>query len=182
MHEVLKGKTILLGLSGSIALYKSCDLLRRLQDNGAIIHCLMTASAQKFVTPLTFSALSHNPVAQDIWGEQQETTHHLSLAEKADLLLIAPASAHTISKLAHGLCNDILSLTALSISVPIILAPAMHDHMWKHPATQENVQRLQKFGAHFVGPHSGALSRGDWGWGRMADVETIVDMVLKILK
>ncbi len=181
MKSPLKGKTVLLGLTGSIAIYKSCELVRRLKDSGADVFCMMSGGAQKFITPLTFSALSGHPVASEIWDESLWKMAHLDLSEKADLVLIAPATAHAIAQFAGGLAGDVISATVLATRAPTLLAPAMHEGMWKNALTQDNVKKLKKFGMHFVGPNHGALSQGQSGWGRLADVPQIIAEAGKIL-
>lgn len=181
LKSVLNDKTILLGITGSIAIYKSCELVRRLKDEGAEVHCLMTAGAQKFITPLTFSALSGNPVAAQVWDEHLWEMAHIKLAEKADLVIIAPASTHCLARLAAGMADDIVTATVIATRAPVLIAPAMHEGMWQHPATQRNVKQLKEFGVRFVGPEHGALL-GRKGWGRMAEPETILAAAKKILK
>ena len=177
----LSRRKILLGVTGSIAAYKACELVRRLKDQGAEVFCLMTPGAQKFVTPLTLSALSGNPVAADIWDESLWKMAHLEFAGSIDLFIIAPASAHEIARLAHGFSDDVLGATALAAKSPILIAPAMHESMWLHPATRKNVQTLKSYGHHFVGPAKGPLARGDSGWGRLAAVPEILSEAAKIL-
>lgn len=178
----MRGKKILLGVTGSIAAYKACELTRRLKDEGADVFCLMTEGAQKFVSPLTFSALSGNPVAREIWDESLWKMAHLDLAEKAVLLIVAPASADSLAHLAGGFSDCLLSAALLSTKAPVLIAPAMHESMWFHPATQENVKRLKSYGYHFVGPEKGPLARGDSGWGRLAEIPKIISAAKKILK
>lgn len=168
-------------MSGSIASYKACELVRRLMDEGADVHCLMTPSACKFVSPLTFSALSGNPVAADIWDGKLWSMAHLDLAEKASLMIVAPASADTLARLAHGNASDIVCAAVLSTKAPVLLAPAMHESMWLNPATQENVAKLKGYGYKFIGPDKGLLARGDSGWGRMAAIPAIVAQARKLL-
>ena len=139
----LLGRTVLLAVTGSIAAYKACDLVRRLKDEGADVFCLMSEGAKKFVSALTFSALSGNPVASEIWDESLWKMAHLDLADRADIMIVAPASANSIASLAHGNSNDIVTATALSTKVPILIAPAMHENMWKHPATRANLGRAR---------------------------------------
>lgn len=177
----LRGKTVLLGLTGSIAIYKSCELVRRLTDAGADVFCVMSSGAQKFVTPLTFGALSGHPVGTDIWDASLWSMAHLDHAEKADLYLIAPASTDTLARLASGRASDIVCAAASATKAPVLLAPAMHDTMWAHPATQRNVKTLQSFGYRFVGPERGPLLRGGHGWGRMSEPADIVIACGKIL-
>jgi phosphopantothenoylcysteine synthetase/decarboxylase len=175
-----KNKVVLVGLTGSIAIYKSCDLVRRLKEEGAKVHCLMSAGAQKFISPLTFSALSGNPVSTEIWDEKLWEMAHIKLAEAANLFIIAPATTHSLARLACGLAEDIVSATAMASDAPVLVVPAMHEAMWKHPATQKNVKQLKSFGVHFVGPEYGALLGRD-GWGRMAETQTILTHARKLL-
>ncbi len=177
----LRAATILVGVTGSIAAYKACDLVRRLKDEGAEVFCLMSEGSRKFVSPLTFSALSGNPVACEIWDESLWKMAHLDLAEKASLVIIAPATANALAKLALGFSDDVISATVLSTKAPVLIAPAMHEAMWLHPATRENVRKLKSFGHHFVGPEKGPLARGDSGWGRLAEIPAIIAEAKKIL-
>lgn len=177
----LKGRVILLGLTGSIAIYKSCELLRQLKEEGAEVYCLMSFGAQKFISPLTFSALSGNPVALEVWDPNLWKMAHLDLADKANLYIIAPASANCLAKLSCGLCDDIITATALAASAPILLAPAMHEGMWKNPSTQANIKKLKIFGYTFIGPEHGELLRGTRGWGRLAEPDQIVAAALKLI-
>lgn len=181
VRNPLQGKTVLLGLTGSIAVYKSCDLVRRLKGEGADVFCLMTPGAQSFVAPLTFSALSGHPVATEIWDRSLWKVGHLELADSADLLLIAPATTHCLAKLAQGMADDIVSATACATRIPILIAPAMHEKMWLHPATQSNVRRLKSYGYRFIGPEWGPLSQGKSGWGRFSDTPAIIAAAKKIL-
>lgn len=176
----LKNKVVLLGLTGSIAIYKSCELVRRLKDESAEVFCVMSSGAQKFVSPLTFCALSGNPVVTDLWDEKNWRAAHLQLAEKADLYLIAPASADSLARLAQGRACDILTCVALAASCPVLIAPAMHEKMWLHPATQANVKKLKSYGYHFVGPEKGPLSQGEAGWGRFSEPAVILEAAKKI--
>jgi phosphopantothenoylcysteine decarboxylase / phosphopantothenate---cysteine ligase len=175
------GRKIVLGVSGSIASYKACELVRRLKDGGAEVKVMMTSGAQKFVAPLTFSALSGNPVALDVWDESLWQMAHIDLAEKADLIIIAPASADLIARLANGLADDVVTTTVLATASPVLLAPAMHHHMWLNPATQSNFKKLKSYGHFFIGPEKGALL-GRQGWGRMSEPETILETAAQILK
>ncbi|OGR53489.1 MAG: hypothetical protein A3I11_09020 [Elusimicrobia bacterium RIFCSPLOWO2_02_FULL_39_32] len=180
-RQNLKGRVILLGLTGSIAIYKSCELLRQLKEEGAEVYCLMSFGAQKFISPLTFSALSGNPVALEVWDPNLWKMAHLELADKADLYIIAPASTNCLAKLSCGLCDDIITATASATRAPILLAPAMHEGMWKNPSTQVNVKKLKAFGYTFVGPEYGELLRGTKGWGRLAEPSEIVQAALKLI-
>lgn len=177
----LNGKTILLGLTGSIAIYKSCDLVRRLRDEEAKIFCLMSKGAQEFISPLTFNALSGNVVATSMWDRNVWKMAHLDLASKADLFIIAPASANCIARLSCGMADDIVTTTACATKAPVLIAPAMHETMWLHPATQSNVKRLQSYGYFFVGPERGAFAQGTSGLGRLANIQSIIASAKKIL-
>ena len=179
--SALGGKTVVLGVTGSIAAYKACELTRRLKDADAQVFCCLTPAAARFVSPLTFSALSGNPAACEIWDPGLWKMAHLELAEKADLLIVAPASASALARLAFGFSDDIVSASVLSTKAPVLIAPAMHENMWLHPATRKNVQKLKDFGYRFVGPDKGPLARGDSGWGRLAEVPAILAEAQKIL-
>jgi phosphopantothenoylcysteine decarboxylase/phosphopantothenate--cysteine ligase len=165
----LANKNILLGVSGGIAAYKSAELVRELIRAGARVRVLMTRSAKEFVTPLTFQALSGNPVLSDEFehSESANGMDHIALARWADAVLIAPASANTIAKLTHGGADDLLSTTCLATKAPIALAPAMNQAMWSNNATQDNVELLSKRGLLFFGPGAGSQACGDVGEGRM---------------
>lgn len=165
---------VLLGVSGSIAVYKAAELARRLMDRGLDVQVAMTAAAQRFVTPLTFRALTGRPVLTSLWSESQEI-EHVERAYEADVLLMAPASANLLARLAHGLADDALTTTALSSRAPLVLAPAMETHMWLHPATQANVAQLVARGARLVEPAEGALASGRSGLGRFPEISEIVE-------
>jgi phosphopantothenoylcysteine decarboxylase/phosphopantothenate--cysteine ligase len=167
-------KTILLGVAGSIAAYKAADLTSRLTKAGHDVHVVMTANAMEFIAPLTFQTLSRNAVTTGTF-DAQESWHpgHIALADRADLLLIAPATANIIAKLANGLADDALSSIALASRAPLLIAPAMNGKMWAHPATRENVARLKSRGAKFIGPAEGLLACGYEGLGRLWDVGEI---------
>jgi len=167
-------KTILLGVTGSIAAYKAADLASRLTKAGHDVHVVMTANATEFVTPLTFQTLSRNAVTTGIFGEKESwNPGHIALADRADILLIAPATANVIAKLANGIADDALTSIALASLAPLLIAPAMNGKMWMHPATQENVARLKSRGAKFIGPEKGLLACGYEGLGRLWDVAEI---------
>lgn len=176
-------KTVLLGVTGSIAAYKACELTRLFVKTGGIeVHVLMTHSAAEFVTPLTFQTLSRNPVAINLFDEQLDwTPGHISLAEIADLFIAAPCTANVIAKLSHGLADDILTSTALACRAPLLIAPAMNTGMLDNPATQDNLALLKSRGARFVEPDTGDLACGTEGRGRMAEPRNIFDAALKIL-
>lgn len=171
-------KTILLGVTGSIAAFKAADLTSRLTKADYDVFVVMTRHATEFVTPLTFQTLSRNTVTTGIFDEK-ESWHpgHIALADRADLLLIAPATANVIAKLANGIADDALTSIALASQAPLLIAPAMNGKMWMHPATQENVARLKKRGAEFIGPGEGLLACGYEGLGRLSEVDDIVHAV-----
>jgi phosphopantothenoylcysteine decarboxylase / phosphopantothenate---cysteine ligase len=182
---------ILLGVTGSIAAYKAVEVLRLLVKAGQDVQVLMTESATHFVGPLTFQALSGRPVLTNTLDTKGWQTAHLELPEKAAALVIAPATAEMLSHLARGAAGDILSASVLAmprasagqLQAPIFLAPAMHDAMWRHPATQDNVAVLKVYGYQFIGPERGDLSRvKDAGLGRLSDPEVIASTVLKAIK
>lgn len=167
-------KTILLGITGSIAACKAADLASRLTKSGHDVHVVMTANALEFVTPLTMQTLSRNAVTTGTFDEREAwSPGHISLADRADLLLIAPATANIIAKLATGIADDALTSIALASLAPLLIAPAMNGKMWLHPATQENVARLKSRGAKFLGPEEGLLACGYEGLGRLWNVEEI---------
>lgn len=171
---MLQGKTIILGVCGGIAAYKSAALCSKLSQAGADVHVIMTESATKFIAPLTFQTLSRNPVMIDTFDEKDASVvSHINLADKADLVLIAPATANMIAKLALGLGDDMLSTTMLAATSAVMVAPAMNVHMYEHPAVQENMSILSKRGVIFVEPGSGQLACGYVGKGRLAEPEDI---------
>lgn len=177
-------KNIVLGVTGSIAAHKAADLASRLTKEGCAVHVVMTADAQKFITALPFKTLSRNPVLTDLYDEEEGWKPlHIRLADEADLLLIAPATANCLAKLAHGLADDALSCVALALNpaAQLLAAPAMNGKMWMHPATQGNVEVLKARGVEFIGPEEGMLSCGYEGIGRLIDVEKIVQRALELL-
>ena len=181
--SILKDRTILLGVTGSIAAFKAADITSRLSEAGADVFPIMTAGACSFIQPLTLQTLSRNPVASDIWKEGESwQPGHIDLADRADLLLVAPASAHCIAQFAHGLAPDLLTSIHLATPAPVMIAPAMNGKMLTHPATQSNIQTLQARGCHFIEPQSGMLACGYEGHGKLAAVETIVDSVINLFQ
>jgi phosphopantothenoylcysteine decarboxylase/phosphopantothenate--cysteine ligase len=172
--STLKGKKILLGVSGSIAVYKAALLTRQLIKDGCEVRVIMTPSACDFVSPLTFSTLSKNPVATDILHEQQ-WTNHVEWGLWADAMVVAPATAHTIARCALGLASDMLTATYLSARCPVFFAPAMDLDMWHHPSTEENISRLQSYGNFIIDVGTGELASGLHGPGRLAEPEDIID-------
>jgi phosphopantothenoylcysteine decarboxylase/phosphopantothenate--cysteine ligase len=178
----LKGKRVVLGVTGGIAAYKAVELLRLLVKAGADVRVVMTPAAMQFVQPLTFRELSYHPVVSDMFAEpKQWLMQHLSLAEGCDVMVIAPATVNTIAKIAHGIADNLLCTTVLATTVPVVLAPAADTHMWSNPITQHNVAKLRQLGYHFVGPGTGQLARNVVGEGRMAEPAQILDKVTDVL-
>ncbi|HET6906030.1 MAG TPA: bifunctional phosphopantothenoylcysteine decarboxylase/phosphopantothenate--cysteine ligase CoaBC [Rhodanobacteraceae bacterium] len=174
-------RRILLGVSGGIAAYKACELTRRLREAGAEVRVVLTANAARFVTPLTFQALSGQPVRADLWDEAAEMgMGHLELARWAQRVLIAPASADVIAKLAHGFADDLLSTLCLATTAPVCVAPAMNHRMWLHPATQANIAALRARGAAVIGPDDGPLAEGESGPGRLREPQAIVAELIRM--
>ncbi|OYW91133.1 MAG: bifunctional 4'-phosphopantothenoylcysteine decarboxylase/phosphopantothenoylcysteine synthetase, partial [Alishewanella sp. 32-51-5] len=168
--QTLADKRILLGISGGIAAYKSADLVRRLTERGADVRVILTSAAQEFITPLTLQAVSGNPVSHSLLDPAAEAAMgHIELAKWADLILIAPASADVIARLAHGLANDLLTTCVLASSAPVAVAPAMNQQMYKNIATQKNLATLKEHNFHIFGPGVGAQACGDTGAGRMLE-------------
>ncbi|MBR6953877.1 MAG: bifunctional phosphopantothenoylcysteine decarboxylase/phosphopantothenate--cysteine ligase CoaBC [Clostridia bacterium] len=179
----LKGKCVVLGVTGGIAAYKACALTSRLRKWGVETHVIMTRNATQFVTPLTFETLSNHPVVTDTFARPETwEVEHIALAKAADLFVIAPATANIIAKLACGIADDMLSTTALATKAPLLIAPAMNTGMWTAPATQQNVETLKARGVHFIGPEGGFLACGDEGAGRMSEPEAIADGIRELLE
>ena len=175
-------KKILLGVTGSIAAYKAADLTSQLVKAGHSVTVVMTADAREFITPLTLQTLSKNPVVTGLYDERESwRPGHIQLADEADLLVVAPATANTIAMLANGLAGDVLGALALATLAPVLIAPAMNGKMWHHPATRENVARLSGRGVRFIGPEEGILACGYEGLGRLWPVEGIVARVAEML-
>jgi len=176
----LSGKRIVLGISGSIAAYKAADLASRLTQQGARVDTILTAAATRFVSPLTFRSVTGRPAHADLWGEEAHVLH-VSLGHEAELLLIAPATADLIAKLAHGLADDLLTVSALAARCPLVICPAMDAGMWEHPATRANVETLKGRGAIFIGPVEGRMASGLIGTGRLVEPEEILGQVRTLL-
>ncbi len=178
----MQGKSILLIISGGIAAYKSLEFIRRVKERGARVRCILTSAAQQFVTPLSVAALAEEPAFTDLFDLKNETEiGHIRLSREADLIVIAPATADLLAKLAHGLCDDLASTVILAGDKPILAAPAMNWRMWEHPATRRNLAQLKADGVHFVGPNEGGMACGEWGLGRMAEVDEIVSAAERLL-
>jgi phosphopantothenoylcysteine decarboxylase/phosphopantothenate--cysteine ligase len=172
---------VVLGVTGSIAAYKSCDLASKMVKEGLGVHVVMTGAAQGLIMPLTFQTLTGNPVVTGTFEPYTSPMPHISLADAAEVLVTAPATANILAKFACGLADDALSTLALSVSCPRIIAPAMNDRMWRNPAVQENVKKVRELGFLLVGPEEGDLACGTAGAGRMAAPETVLAEVLRVL-
>ena len=179
----MKGARILLGVTGSIAAFKAADLTAKLVADGADVQVIMTDSAQRFVAPLTFETLSRRSVITSMWTRTAlPEPIHVTLADWTELLVVAPASATFLGKLAHGIADDMLSCMAITITRPPLIAPAMNDNMYRHPAVQANVKLLTERGCRFVGPVKGRLASGKVALGRLADVADILKAIQEALK
>ena len=177
---MLKGKKIVLGITGSIAAYKSCLIIRALIKHGAEVQVVITPSGKEFITPITLSALTHKPVISEFFSQRDGTWHsHVDLGLWADAMLIAPCTASTLGKMAHGVADNMLITTYLSMKAPVFIAPAMDLDMFQHPSTQANLQQLKSYGNHIIEPASGFLASGLEGKGRMEEPERIVEQLDK---
>ena len=173
---MLEGKKIVIGITGSIAAYKTCTLIRLLIKRGAEVQVVITPAGKEFVTPITLSALTHKPVVSDFFSQRDGTWHsHVDLGLWADLMLIAPCTASSIGKMAHGVADNMLITTYLSMKAPVFIAPAMDLDMYAHPSTQANLRTLQEYGNHIIEPQSGFLASGLEGKGRMEEPDVIVE-------
>jgi phosphopantothenoylcysteine decarboxylase/phosphopantothenate--cysteine ligase len=183
MSGRLDGRVVLVGVTGGIAAFKTAQLVSRLRQLGAEVHVLMTAAAASFIAPLTFRTLSGNPVITSLWDpENPYDEPHVVLGERASLYVIAPATAQTLARLALGLADDAVSATALVARAPLLVAPAMHEAMFLHPATQEHLRILRDRGCRIIGPETGWLAAGRKGLGRMSEPETILEEILAVLR
>lgn len=179
---IFTGKEVLLGVTGGIAAYKACEIVRELRKDSASVHVILTASGAQFITPLTLQTLSKNPVATDLFNLISESEiGHISLAQRAHLLLIAPATANLIGKIRNGIADDLLSTVVMATAAPVLIAPAMNTQMYASAAVQENLAVLKGRGFHFVEPDEGELACGTVGPGRLADVEKILEMARILL-
>jgi phosphopantothenoylcysteine decarboxylase / phosphopantothenate---cysteine ligase len=179
---MLADKKIVLGVTGGIAAYKAAELIRELVRAGARVYVIMTRSAREFVTPLTFQTLSGNPVSTELFSLIEESEiGHISLADRADILVIAPATANIIGKIAGGIADDMLSTVVLATKAPVLLAPAMNVHMWENPTCRENIQKLRARGYRFIDPEAGELACGYEGKGRLAEVSAITEEIRSLL-
>jgi phosphopantothenoylcysteine decarboxylase / phosphopantothenate---cysteine ligase len=175
-------KAVVVGVCGGVAAYKALDVISRLRKENINVNVIMTKSALEFVTPLSFQSLSQSMVVTDMFAEPKAwEIQHISLAKKADLMLIAPATANLIGKIANGIADDMLSTTIMATTAPVIFAPAMNTNMYNNPIVQENINKLKKLGYSFISPASGRLACGDVGEGKLADTSLISDMILSML-
>lgn len=179
---MLEGKTIVIGVSGGIAVYKVCDVVSRLKKLNADVHVIMTRSATEFVAPLTFQSLSQQPVVEDMFEKVTKwDIEHIALAKAADLFLVAPATANIIGKIANGIADDMLSTTVMATKAPVLIAPAMNTNMYNNKIVQDNIDKLKAYGYNFIKPDSGRLACGDLGIGKLASPETIVKEVTRYM-
>jgi phosphopantothenoylcysteine synthetase/decarboxylase len=177
----MSAPVIILGVTGSIAAYKAADLTSKLGKRGFDVHVVMTHGAQQFITPLTLQTLSKNPVVTSVFESGEWKPTHIALADRAALLLVAPATANILAELAHGLAGNPLCEIALATLAPVLVAPAMNGKMWQHAATQHNVALLKSRGVEFIGPEEGMLACGYEGLGRLWSVDDIVERAVQII-
>jgi len=180
---MMKGKNIVVGICGGIAAYKVADLVSKLKQAGALVDVVMTKNACEFVTPLTFQALSGRPVHTNMFElikENDWKIDHIALAERAGLMVIAPATANVIGKLASGIADDLLTTTALAVKCPVVIVPAMNKNMWSNALVRDNVKKLKVFGYKFIGPATGNLACGETGEGRMEEPLKILEVLKKM--
>lgn len=176
-------KNILLGITGSIAAYKACDIISLLKKEGFDVRVLLTKEAKEFITPLTLQTLSQNKIVDDMFELPDEWNPvHTSLAQTAGLVLIAPATANIIAKIAAGICDDIITCTIFATDAPVLIAPAMNEKMYKHAITRNNIEKLKKIGYHFIGPVKGRLACGCEGMGHIAEINDIIKEAKRLLK
>ncbi|MBI4200977.1 MAG: bifunctional phosphopantothenoylcysteine decarboxylase/phosphopantothenate--cysteine ligase CoaBC [Chloroflexi bacterium] len=182
MKSGVENKRVVLGVTGSIACYKAVDLASKLVQGGAMVDVILTHGASQFVTALAFRSITHRPVVTDVFDPGSElSVEHVALAERADVVVVAPATAHTIAKLALGLADDALATTVLATTAPVVVAPAMDAHMYENPATTENLEKLRSRGVTVVGPAKGRLASGLWGWGRLVEPVELVGHIAAVL-
>lgn len=179
---VAKERNVILGVTASIAIYKACDILRRLKSGGFSVTVIMTQEAEEFIKPALFQGLSGNKVYQGLFKEPDVwEIEHVALAEKADLVLVAPATANIIAKVASGICDDLLTCVCCATRAPILVCPAMNENMYKNRITQDNIKKLKSLGFRFVEPIKGRLACGEVGAGCLAEVETIIKEIKRIV-
>ncbi|MFB0565778.1 MAG: bifunctional phosphopantothenoylcysteine decarboxylase/phosphopantothenate--cysteine ligase CoaBC [Candidatus Aminicenantaceae bacterium] len=180
---MLAGKTVVLGISGGIAAYQAIEIVGQLRNRLADVYVIMTRAATKFITPLSLETVSLHPVVTDMFSEpKQWNIPHISLAQRADIFLIAPATANIIGKIVNGIADDILSTTIMATKAPVLIAPAMNENMWLNSVVQNNIEKLKKLGYQFVGPEYGPMACGGEGLGRLARIEAIISKLIEISK
>ena len=180
---MFKNKNIIIGITGGIAAYKTCDIISYLVQNGANVDVIMTDHAKEFITPLTIEVLSKNKVITDMFERPDYIdVKHISLAKKADLIIIVPATANIIGKVANGIADDMLSTTIMATTSPIVFAPAMNNEMYNNKIVQENIKKLKKHGYFFINPQIGRLACGDYAIGKLATKENIINALKEILE
>lgn len=183
MTHLFKGKSIVLGIGGGIAAYKCCELARLLTKSGANVHCVLTKAGAQFVTPLTLQTLTGNPVHTDMFNLiQEKEIGHISLADRASIVVVAPATADLIAKVSCGICDDLLTTVICATRAPVVFAPSMNVHMWENKILQENVVRLKKHGYHIMEPAVGDLACGYEGKGRLPEPDEIFKTVQSICR
>lgn len=179
----MKSRHIIIGVTGSIAAYRVCGIISALKKKGYGVTCVMTEESEEFITPLTLETLSENKVYKDMFQlPDKREVAHVSLAEKGDLILISPATANIIGKLAAGICDDLLTCTVISSASPVVIVPAMNDRMYRHKIVQKNIRELKTLGYKFIGPVRGHLACGSRGIGHIAETDHIIKTIEKILK
>ena len=183
-NKLPKFKRVILGVTASIAAYKSADIIRRLQEKGYRVSVIMTRESEKFITALTLASLAGEKVHQDLFDDTDHAWHmsHITLVQEADVFLITPATANVIGKIANGLADDLLTCAAMATKAPILIAPAMNTDMYNNKVVQDNIARLKKIGVHFIEPITGKLACGTMGEGHLADIEDIVKSVIRLAK
>jgi phosphopantothenoylcysteine decarboxylase/phosphopantothenate--cysteine ligase len=180
--SIVKDKEVVLGITGGIAAYKSAELVRQIIKEGGNVHVIMTRSAQEFISPLTFQTLTGNPVTTELFTLYQEKEiGHIALADRAHILVVSPATANIIGKVAAGIADDILATVIMATKAPVVFAPAMNVMMWENPIVQQNIKHLSKMGYHFIDPEMGELACGFQGKGRLAGLDAIMDEIIAIL-
>ncbi len=175
-------KNIVIGVCGSIAAYKSCEIVREFKKRNWNVKVIMTENATKFISPMTLEVLSKNKVYIQMFKKQNYEEDHISLSEFADIILVSPTTANIIGKISSGICDDLLTCTIFAFKGPVMFAPAMNENMWKNKIVKENVEKLKKYGYKFIGPEEGLLASGKIGIGRLSNVEKIVEKVEKEFK
>ena len=180
--SALRGKNVILGVTGSIACYKAVDIASKLVQAGAVVDTVMTRSAQQFVSSLTFRSLTHRSVVTDLFdAESDDAVEHVALALRADVVLIAPATANVIAKIANGFADDALTAVVLATNAPVLLAPAMEGRMWANAAMRQNVSTLESRGFSFIGPAEGRLASGEMGRGRLEETSTVLNALYEAI-